>query len=166
LFDEECRRDLVSLPIVEQTRLIEAFYWRNELSTSISCISTILYHWYTAVELLGGSESARVALFYLLKYLVKDATKIQSVLSLMQRVRYEIERHPSRLAATPTRTALYFLTRIISICNLEMELAGTQVTAMLVGLHVHSRIHMRLCHYGRRTHENEEYASLCEANKQ
>ncbi len=88
------------------------------------------------VSILGSMESARAALYYLLKYLTKDATQVESVLTLLAAARRHVQRFPSQAAdsGTPRREALHTIMRIANQQNLQMEYSGTQAALRMVGL--------------------------------
>ena len=98
-----------------QERLRRALHGRNGTVAPFNEICTILFRCKMDVSILGSTESARAALNYLLKYLTKDATQVESVLTLLAAARRHVQRFPSRAAdsGTPWRFSSNRLLRFL-----------------------------------------------------
>jgi len=78
LLNHGTQERLCRLPAYQYERLRRALHWRNGTVAPFNEICTILFRCNMDVSILGSTESARAALYYLLKYLTKDATQVES----------------------------------------------------------------------------------------
>lgn len=87
----------------------------------------------TAPYLLGASEGAKAAMFYMIKYVTKDSVELRSCLSLLVDAKRHIDRYPSVAEDrdTPDRTTKHFVARVNNAANMEMSF--TQGVTLLLG---------------------------------
>ena len=83
----------------------------------------------TAPYLLGSGSAARSALFYLTKYLSKDAVRLSTCISVLLDARQHIKCFASVAAdtGTATRTAQYYVARVLNNLGGMVELSDTMV---------------------------------------
>jgi hypothetical protein len=86
--------------------------------------------------LLGSSEQAKAAMFYVSPYVSKSKVKLTQCLTTLEKVRRDIQAHPSTAAdsGTTKRTVQHFLTRTLNKLNTMMELSDYQIVADLLRL--------------------------------
>jgi hypothetical protein len=79
-------------------------------------------------------EQAKSILFYLIKYLTKDSTKVTLCVNLIRDARKKLLKYPSRAddAGTPKRTGQYFLTILANKHTSLSEIADTQAALCLI----------------------------------
>jgi hypothetical protein len=88
--------------------------------------------------ILGGSEQAKAAMFYISPYISKGKVDLATCLSILEDARKEIEKYPSKAEDTETnprrRKAQHFLTRTLNKMNAYIEMSDYQVAADLLNL--------------------------------
>lgn len=83
-------------------------------------------------QLLGSSIQAKVAMYYLVKYLTKDCTALEAILPSVIEARQTQLKYPSIADDTGTnkRTAQHLITRILNNLTGNVEIGG-QMAAMI-----------------------------------
>ena len=111
-----------SLPCAEAT----VVDWSPEL-THATCSNTAPYH-------LGAGKTALAAMFYLVKYLKKEAGRPNIALAVLIDARYHIHEYGSKGpdAGTPQHFARHLLNRCVN--KGDQELSGTQSASVVLGL--------------------------------
>jgi hypothetical protein len=109
---------------------------RNEAVVNFSPTATQCLCCNTAAYLLGGMEQAKAILFYLIKYITKDSTKVTLCLNIIRDARKKIKKYPSRAADTGTdkRTGQYLLTVMANKHTGLSEIADTQTALCLLDM--------------------------------
>ena len=91
--------------------------------------------------LLGGTEQASSAMFYVTPYISKTKTQLSTCLAILDKVKEDVEKYPSKAddarSKPKTRLVQHFLTRALNKMNASMELSDYQVAASLLGLPIH-----------------------------
>jgi hypothetical protein len=107
---------------------------RNEAVVNFSPTASQCLCCNTAAYLLGGMEQAKSILFYLIKYITKDSTKLTLCVNLIREARKKLSKYPSRAddAGTPKRTGQYFLTILANKHTGLSEIADTQASLCLI----------------------------------
>lgn len=85
----------------------------------------------TCVEYLGTNCQAKSAMYYLVKYITKDASDLENVLSLIQAASSHISKYPSVApdSGTLERSTKHILSRILNSINGHCEVGG-QIAAL------------------------------------
>jgi hypothetical protein len=87
---------------------------------------------------LGGSEQAKAAMFYISPYVSKGKVDLAACLTILEDARKDIEKYPSKAVdcefAPRRRKAQHFLTRTLNKMNAYMEMSDYQVAADLLNL--------------------------------
>ena len=87
---------------------------------------------------LGGSEQAKAAMFYISPYVSKGKVDLAACLSILEDARKDIEKYPSKeddsKFAPRRRKAQHFLTRTLNKMNAYKEMSDYQVAADLLNL--------------------------------
>eukprot|EP00952_Eustigmatos_sp_NYUAD-ZCMA_P010182 41910-Eustigmatos_ZCMA.PRE.1 len=91
LLAPDLRDRLTALSHEEKALYAEALERRNGSVVPYSPLCTGLLRCSTSAEFLGAGESARAALFYLVKYMIKDAVEPSACLSIIRQVRQDID---------------------------------------------------------------------------
>ena len=127
-----------ALPMKYKQAFTAAIETRNGKVTDFNPTYTSLKGCNTAMYFLGGGTAARVALFYILKYITKDPTKLEAatpLAALALQSRSHIKRYPSvaENAHTEQRTAQHLLTNMINKGNITSEYSTQLIIAALMG---------------------------------
>jgi hypothetical protein len=91
----------------------------------------------TAAYLLGSEEQARAtALFYLVKYMVKDSVSLGNSLPVIREAMKHVNRYESNAgdAGSDSRTSKFFMQRIVNGFTGLAEISDTQCAACLLGM--------------------------------
>ncbi len=90
----------------------------------------------TAAYLLSSEEQARAALFYLVKYMVKDTVSLGNSLPVIREAMKHVNRYESIAAdaGNDSRTSNFFMQRIVNIFTGLAEISDTQCAACLLGM--------------------------------
>ena len=90
----------------------------------------------TATYHLGSTEQALAAMEYMLNYMIKDATALTNVVSLLYEARKVTRKHRSQAedADTEERQATHFLNRIVNNVSSKSEVSITMAAASLLGM--------------------------------
>lgn len=120
----------------QKTQFNRALLKRNGSIVDVTTTVTAALGSNTASYLLGGIEQAKSAMFYLIKYLTKDAVALTNCLSIIRDSRIYVEQNPSTAedTGTVTRGGRYFLQRILNTLNGMDEISDTQAAASLLGM--------------------------------
>ena len=97
----------------------------NVLSATVRCNTAHLH--------LGAREASRCAMFYMVKYLTKDSTALDTCLSTLLDAQRNARRWQSTAddRNTPTRDALWFLQKCVN--RFHKEITDTQAASLLLG---------------------------------
>lgn len=108
----------------------------NGFVVSLSELITSLYKCNTDVEVLALPQESLCAMWYLSKYLSKDAVALANVLSLLHKARADIAVRPSVAedSGQPRRTAQHLLSRIINLASGAQEVSSQMACAALLGM--------------------------------
>ena len=101
----------------------------NDVLTNVLCCNNAVYF-------MGAGESARAAVYYLVKYITKDSVELQQALPLFSDALKHCQQYKSRAEneGTKERDAMFWAQRIInSLTGTTMELSDTQAAALLLG---------------------------------
>ena len=114
-------REIQSLPCAEAA----VVDWSPEL-THATCSNTAPYH-------LGAGKTALAAMFYLVKYLKKEAGSPNTALAVLIDARDHINEYGSKGpdAGTPQHFARHLLSRCVN--KSDQELSGTQSASVVLG---------------------------------
>jgi len=117
----ELLRKLKTLPCAESSMVA----WSNVLS---SCVGSN-----TAPYQLGAGLNALAAMYYLVKYLKKEAGAPNTALAVLIDARDHIEKYGSKNAkdGTPANFARHLMQRTIN--KSDQELSGTQAASIVIG---------------------------------
>ena len=114
----------------------ELFAYRNSAvvitsPTLANCLGTN-----TNAQLLGSLVQAKAILFYLIKYITKDATALASTFAVIKYAQDKQKEYPSIAedAGTDKRDGAQFLQIILNKLNGISELGDTQAAAALLGM--------------------------------
>jgi hypothetical protein len=140
--EDLCER-LAALPHADWMRIARALPRRNGSLTEVSDAMTALLACNTAVYLLGSTEQAKAALFYLVKYITKDSTPLATSLSVVHAAMKDIEAYPSVAddSGQPQRTGQHLLQRILNKLSGASEVSAEQAAAELIGCPAHQSTH-------------------------
>ena len=113
------------------------FICRNSLLIEYNELITSLLGCNTAPIPMGCSEGAKSAMFYMIKYVTKDAAAVQESLALLVDAKKHIEQYPSTAedVGEDSRTARHFVERCVN--QLQQEISDTQAAACLLGRRAH-----------------------------
>jgi len=102
-----------------------------------SPVATALLGCNTAAYPLGCTSNARAIMFYLVKYLAKEATELGTTLAFLVHAKRMIDKYPSRATDrednAARRQTLHFVQIILNKTIGAFELADTQATSYLCG---------------------------------
>jgi hypothetical protein len=87
----------------------------------------------TAIDLLGSTEQAKSALYYLIKYVTKNPTELANTISVIFHCQRKIKEYPYD-AGSPERNALYLLNKIINALSSQSEVSAMMASASLLGM--------------------------------
>lgn len=115
--------------------LLAGLACRNGSLVSYNDVLTNAFGCNTAPMTLGSLESAKAAMFYLVKYLTKDAVALRACLSVLADAAKHIAMFPSTAedSGEPPRTGKHFLQRSINALSALQEISDTQAAACLLG---------------------------------
>jgi hypothetical protein len=104
---------------------------RNAAVVDFSPVATACLSCNTASYLLGGLAQAKAILFYLIKYICKDAVALTQTLVVIKHAREKQEKIPSAAenSGTDIRTGQYLLTIILNKLTGMTEMCDTQCAA-------------------------------------
>jgi hypothetical protein len=90
----------------------------------------------TANLMLGSSEQAKGSMFYMMDYMVKNATACANTLSLIYEARLTTQRYGSTAddAGTDERKTTHFLNRIVNQISAKSEISVMMASAALLGM--------------------------------
>ena len=91
---------------------------------------------HNAAFMLGSSEQAKGALFYIANYVAKSKVALEQCFTVLNQVTNHVKKHPSNAddSGTTRRTSMHVLQRTLNRLNLLMEVSDYQVAAALIGL--------------------------------
>jgi hypothetical protein len=109
---------------------------KNSAVVNFSPTSSATLRCNTAAYHLGGNEQAKATLYYLIKYVTKDALTTTTSLSLLSHARQKVTSYPSLASNTGTdlRTGQHLLTVMINKSTSCKEIADTQAALYLWGI--------------------------------
>ncbi|EPZ30764.1 hypothetical protein ROZALSC1DRAFT_28418 [Rozella allomycis CSF55] len=93
---------------------------------------------------VGGEEQAKTILFYLLKYLNKEAAELSTTINVIKEALHYVKQNPSHVPekdTDETRFGKYFLQRLQNRITGLVEISDTQAAAYLLGLPASSCTH-------------------------
>jgi hypothetical protein len=101
----------------------------NLVMSAVLACNMALYH-------LGSKMQAKSTLFYLLKYMTKDATALANCLAALYEARRHVAQYPSKAAdsGTPMRTAQHMLNRLLNNISGKAEVSAEMAAAALLGM--------------------------------
>jgi len=113
------------------------FKCRNALLCEYNELITSLLGCNTAPLPMGCAESAKSAMFYMIKYVTKDSAAVQESLAVLIDVKKHIDQYPSTAddSGSVERTGRHFTQR--SVNQLQQEISDTQGAACLLNRKAH-----------------------------
>ena len=119
-----------------QEKTFEVICSRNGGVVNYSPTASAVLRCNTAAYHLGGNEQAKATLFYLIKYITKDAMTPTTSLSLISYARSKVFTHPSIANDTGTdiRTGQHLLTVMLNKSRSCKEIADTQAAVSLLNM--------------------------------
>jgi hypothetical protein len=135
------------LPEHYKVGLKKALKIRNGKMTDRNCLETALCGSNTAAYLLSSGTASKVALFYILDYIVKDPVERESTLSLAARAKKDIDKYPSLAedSGQVERTAKHLLANMMNKFNGCGEYSLALVSSALLGLPAEPMTHVTKC---------------------
>jgi hypothetical protein len=122
----------------DQTKglLMKALAVRNGAVVEFSPALTECLGCNTAAYLLGSEEQARSALFYLVKYMMKDSVALGNSLPVIRQAMKHVNSYESHAtdAGSDSRTNKFFMQRIVNGFTGLAEISDTQCAACLLGM--------------------------------
>ena len=90
----------------------------------------------TDASFLGSVSQAKLALCYILIYMVKPSAPLAKSVSLIMNDRQDMETHPSVAndSGTPKRTAMHFLNKMVNNVSGLQEFSAQTAAACLLGM--------------------------------
>ena len=116
--------------------VVDVLEKRNGAVVDYSPVATQCLSSNTAAYLLGGLEQSKSILYYLIKYITKDAKKITNSLCIIREAIQQIRKHPSTAkdSHTDSRTGKHLLQVLLNKLNGMTETSDTQAAAGLLGM--------------------------------
>lgn len=122
-------------------RLLAALVTRNGIVVDTSPAISALTGSNTAAIMLGGMEQAIATMYYLVKYITKEAFDPSSTLTLLQHARTHVQANPSRAPDAATdgdvRRAKQTWQRLENLIAGATVTSTTQAVANLLGFRAH-----------------------------
>ncbi len=109
---------------------------RNGIVIEYNKIASSILGCNTDVSLLGSDSQAKLALCYILVYMVKPSAPLAKSISLILNARQEMEKHPSIAtdSETPKRTAMHLLNKILNNISGLQEISAQTAAACILGM--------------------------------
>ena len=116
--------------------LLEVLQTRNAAVVDFSPTATQALRCNTAAYLLGSLEQSKSIIFYLIKYITKDSTKVTTCLTMIRDARNKINKYASKAAdsGTQKRSGQHIMQVLINKFVGMAELADTQAACCLLGM--------------------------------
>jgi hypothetical protein len=120
----------------QQSKFIDSIKSQNCYLVEFSPIGSVCLQCNTNTTTLGASEQARAVLFYLLKYITKDATPLAQAVAMAAAARCHIDVYPSVAEDhhTTDRRAKYFVQRLTNSLIGMTEVLSPQAASSLLGM--------------------------------
>lgn len=125
-----------SLPPDTRERINRAYMKRNGIVVEHNKIVSSLLGCNTNVSFLGSESQAKLALCYILVYMVKPSAPLAKTISLILNARQEIDQHPSvaKDSGTPKRTAMHLIDKLLNDISGLQEISAQTASACILGM--------------------------------
>jgi hypothetical protein len=122
-------------------RMVEKHPCENAWLVEFNDILTASLGCNSAPYMLGATEGAKAAMFYMVKYVTKDSVELKTVLSIMADAMQHVEKYPSVAEdhEDPERKTKHFVQRFLNMSQIELSL--TQACGCLLNRPAHLSSH-------------------------
>ena len=119
-----------------QKQIIRAIVERNGSVVEYNEVASVLLGCNTDASMLGSDSQAKLALCYILIYMTKPPAQLTKTISLVLHAREQVEQYPSKAEDTgsETRTAMYFLNKVLNDLSGLIEISAQMALACLLGM--------------------------------
>ena len=123
-------------PQATQQQIIRAIVERNASVVEYNDVASVLLGCNTDASMLGSDSQAKLALCYILIYMTKPPAQLTKTISLVLHAREQVDLHPSQAkdTGTETRTAMYFLNKVLNDLSGLIEISAQMALACLLGM--------------------------------
>lgn len=133
---DELQLEFDSLPCKMRQRINQVLHKRNGLVVEYNKVASALLGCNTDASFLGSDSQAKLALCYILVYMVKSSAPLAKSIALIWNARTEIEKHPSvaKDSGTPQRTAMHLLNKLLNDVSGLQEISAQTAAACILGM--------------------------------
>jgi hypothetical protein len=126
---------MYSIPMRYQKALLEALTMRNNKIIEYNFVMMQLRGCNMANYFLSTEAAAKVAVFYLLSYLLKNQSDRTATLAIAQKAKIDAQKFPSVASdtGTATRSAQHELTKIMNAFNNQGEYTAMYAAYCIIG---------------------------------